>query len=28
VLVVIGVIGVLIDVALRLVRARVGRWAA
>ena len=28
VLVVIGVIGVTIDVALRLVRARVGRWAA
>ncbi|WP_223165913.1 ABC transporter permease, partial [Lentzea indica] len=28
VLVVIGVIGVTIDVALRLVRAQVGRWAA
>lgn len=27
VLVVIGVVGVMIDVALRLVRARVGRWA-
>jgi NitT/TauT family transport system permease protein len=28
VLLVIGIVGVIMDVALRLLRARVGRWAA